>query len=86
MKSLPVNVDLFIFTQPSSYNGEIAASKVPNSESMPSKISIMKNSTDQNGDTSIRSRASEKVMNARPGPEPSYESKFKKNKIKYQQT
>lgn len=68
---IPVKSGLEIFIQPSSYRGEMAASKVPNSESMPNKMSIMKKRTDQNGDTSMRSKASENVINARPGPLPS---------------
>ena len=69
---LPVKTGLLIFIHPSSYKGEIAASRVPNSESMPSKMSMIKNIMDQNGDASISSKASLNVINARPGPDPSW--------------
>ena len=70
---LPVKSGLLILIHPNSYRGEIAASKVPNSESMPNRISIIKNIMDQKGAASIRSKASENVIKARPGPDPSYE-------------
>ena len=57
-------------THPRSYSGATAPSNVPNSESIPSNTSIMKNKTAHKGDTSRRRKASQYVMNANPGPDP----------------
>ena len=54
----------------SSIIGPMAASRVPNSLSIPRRINIKKKRMAQRGDTSIRRIASEKVMNASPGPDP----------------
>lgn len=70
---LPVNNSLLIdLIIPASKNGEIAASSVPNSESMPSNINIMKNMTAKNGEAFISNIASENAIKARPGPEPTW--------------
>ena len=53
-----------------STRGPMAASSVPNSLSIPRRINIKKNRMAQSGDTSINSRASENVIKARPGPDP----------------
>ena len=53
-----------------SINGPMAASRVPNSLSIPRRINIRKKRMAQSGDTSISRMASENVMNARPGPDP----------------
>lgn len=53
-----------------SYNGATAASKVPNSESIPKRSNMMKNRTDQSGEASIRRNASQNVIKARPAPLP----------------
>ena len=53
-----------------SYNGAIAASSVPNSESMPRRSNIIKNRIDHSGETSIKRNASQNVIKAKPAPLP----------------
>ncbi len=56
-----------------SYSGVMAASNVPNCESIPRRINMAKKSTAQRGETSIKVMASENVMKAKPGPDPTYD-------------
>lgn len=67
---IPVKISFLIGINFISYKGATAASKVPNSESMPSKSNIIKKRTDQRGDASIRRKASQNVMKANPAPPP----------------
>ena len=79
---IPVKYAFFIGMTFKSYNGAIAASRVPNSESIPNRINMKKNKIAQSGDTSISKKASQNVMNASPGPEPTLR-KINDKKIDY---
>ncbi len=76
---LPVNISFRIGINFISYKGATAASNVPNSESIPRRINIIKKSTAQRGETSISKNASENVMKAKPGPDPTLNDKMVKN-------